>query len=80
MTCVLADTASAACPPHPGSLDMMSMTFTAVICDADDPCSASTAHDPESSFTMSPKVRLCRCTFLKFWLQLRFLEMTKIHQ
>ena len=34
-----ADTASAACPAHPGSLDMMSMTFAAVICDADDPVS-----------------------------------------
>ena len=30
-----ADTASAACPAHPGSLDMTSMTFAAVICDAD---------------------------------------------
>ena len=39
-----ADTASAACPAHPGSLDMISMTFAAVICDADDdPCSVNTA-------------------------------------
>ena len=38
-TWVLADTASAACPKHPGGLDIMSMTFAAVICDADDPCS-----------------------------------------
>ena len=30
----------AACPAHPGSLDMKSMTFAAVICDADDPCSS----------------------------------------
>ena len=50
-----ADTASAACPAHPGSLDTMSMTFAAVICDADDPCSVNTAEDPESSFTMSPR-------------------------
>ena len=42
-TCVLADTASAACPEHPGSLDMISMTFAAVIWDADDPCSVNTA-------------------------------------
>ena len=35
--------ASAACPAHPGSLDMISMTFAAVIFDADDPCSVNTA-------------------------------------
>ena len=28
----------------------MSITFAAVICDADDPCSVNTAQDPESSF------------------------------
>ena len=42
-TCVLADTASAACPAQPGSLEMISMTFAAVICDADDACSLDTA-------------------------------------
>ena len=36
------DTASAACPA-PGSLDMISMTFAAVICDADDPFWVNTA-------------------------------------
>ena len=40
---VYADTASAACPAQPGSLEMISMTFAAVICDADDPCSVNTA-------------------------------------
>ena len=40
---VEADTASAACPAHPGSLEMISMTLAAVICDADDPCSVNTA-------------------------------------
>ena len=35
-----ADTASAAWPAHPGSLDMISMTFAAVICDAGDPWSS----------------------------------------
>ena len=50
-----ADTASAACPSQPGNLEMISMTFAAVICDADDPCSVNTAYDPESSFTMSPR-------------------------
>ena len=38
-----ANTASAACPPHPGSLDMISMTCAAATCDADDPCSVNTA-------------------------------------
>ena len=49
---VQADTASAACPTQPGSLEMISMTFAAVICDADDPCSVNTAC---ASFTMSPR-------------------------
>ena len=53
LTWVQADTVSAACLAHPGSLDTMSMIFAAVICDADDPCSVNTAYDPESSFTMS---------------------------
>ena len=43
LTWVSADTASAACPAHPGSLDMISMTFAAVICDADELCSVNTA-------------------------------------
>ena len=50
-----ADTATAACPAQPGSLEMTSMTFGAVICDADDPCSVNTVQDPESSFTISPR-------------------------
>ena len=40
---VEADTASAACPAQPGGLDMPSITFAAVICDADEPCSVKTA-------------------------------------
>ena len=58
---VSADTASAACPAHPGSLDLLSMTFATVICDADDPCSVNSAYDPESSFAMSLRstTRLC---------------------
>ena len=55
LTWVQADTASAACPAHPGSLDMISMTFAAVICDADETCSMNTAYTPESSFTISPR-------------------------
>ena len=50
-----ADTVSAACPSQPGNLEMISLTFAAVICGADDPCSVITAKDPESSFTMSPQ-------------------------
>ena len=42
-TWVSADTASAACPSQPGNLEMISMTFAAVICDAGDPCSVNTA-------------------------------------
>ena len=38
-----ADTASAACPAHPGSLDIIFIIFAAVICEADDPCSVKTA-------------------------------------
>ena len=33
LTWVKTDTASAACPAYPGSLEIMSMTFAAVICD-----------------------------------------------
>ena len=42
LTWVKADTASAACPAHPGSHAMTSITFAAVICDADEPCSVNT--------------------------------------
>ena len=55
LTCVQADTASAACPEHPGSLAMTSITFAAFICDADEHCSENPAQEPESSFTMSPR-------------------------
>ena len=55
LTWVYADIASAACAAHPGSLDIISITFAAVFCDADDPYSVNTAYDPESSFTMSPR-------------------------
>ena len=42
-TWVQADIASAACPAHPGSLAMTTITFVAVICDADEPCSVHSA-------------------------------------
>ena len=41
-TWVQADTASAACPSHPGSLEMTSITLAAVICDADELCTVNT--------------------------------------
>ena len=40
-----------------GSLEITHRTLAAVLCDAEDPCSVNTAHEPESSFTVSP-----RCT------------------
>ena len=43
LTWVYAVVASAACPEHPGSLDMISMTFAAVIREAEEPCSVNTA-------------------------------------
>ena len=52
VTCV-ADTASAACPAQSWSLAMTSITFAAVIWEADDPCSVNTAWIPESSFTLT---------------------------
>ena len=52
---VQADTASAACPAQPGSLTKTYITFAAVMCDADEPCSVNTAQEPESLFTMSPR-------------------------
>ena len=33
----------------------MSMSFSAIICDVDDPCLMNNAYEPESSFTMSPR-------------------------
>ena len=55
LTWVSADTASAVCPAHLGSLDIMSINFAAVICDVDAPCSVNASYNPESSFTISPR-------------------------
>ena len=55
-----------------GNLDMISMTFFFVTCDAGDPCSVNTTYDRESSFTMSPRSTtrplyfLVLCGFLEF--------------
>ena len=52
----------------------MSMIFAAVICDADDPCSAKTAYDPESSFTMSRRSTTLPFYFWKFGSNSEFLR------
>ena len=44
----------------------MSMTFAAVIWDADDPCSVNTAYVPQSSFTKSPRTSLMPL-YLWYW-------------
>ena len=77
-TGVLADTASAACPAHPDNLEMISMTFAAVICDTDDPCSVNTAKDQESSFTMTPR-STTRPFFIVPCLQFGTHQMTDVH-
>ena len=51
---------------NPGNLDMISMIFAAVICDADEPCSVKTAWAPESSYTMFTEHE-CAFVLLKFW-------------
>ena len=43
----------------PGSLEIMSMTFVAVICDADDSCSVNTAHDHLSQCHLGVRLNLC---------------------
>ena len=58
----------------------MTMTFAAVICDADDPFSVNTAYEPESSFTNVISEYDSALVLLKLTLQLRILEMTNIHQ
>ena len=75
---VSADTASAACPEHPGSLEKMSMTFAAVIWDADHPCSVNTAYEPESYFTMSPRSTTLPLYFWYSGSSSEFWKMTEI--
>ena len=79
LTWVQADTASLACPAHPGRLAITSWTFASVICDADEPCSVNTAKDPESSFTILPRSSTGPLYFLEPLLQLRVLEVTQSH-
>ena len=63
-----------------GSLAFTSITFAAVIWDADEPCSEETAWAPESSFTMSPRSTPLSFVLLNFWFELRIFEMTDVHQ
>ena len=64
LTWVQADTASAACPSQPGSLDTTSKTFAAVICDAEDPCSVNTAQDIQNHLSQCRLgVQLDLCIF-----------------
>ena len=79
-TWVYADTASAACPAHPGSLAMASIGFAAVICDADEPCSVKTAWAPETSFTLSPRSTTRPLHFWNVGSNSAFFEMTDVHQ
>ena len=65
-TCVYTDTASAACPSQSGNLAITSISFAAVIWDADEPCSEKTAWAPESSFTMSPRSTTLPVNFCNF--------------
>ena len=69
-TWVQADNASAACFAYPDNLDTMSMTFVAVLCDADDPCSVNSAYDPKSSFPISPRNESRPFVLLVFCLKL----------
>ena len=79
LTRVYAHIASAPCPVLPGILAVTSITFAAVICDADEPCSVHSAQEPESSFHSVTSEYYSAFVFLKFWFQLRIVEMTDIH-
>ena len=58
-TWVEADTASAACPaPYP-SLEILSITFAAVICEADDPCSVIDSLNHLSQHLLGARLHLC---------------------
>ena len=79
LTWVQADTATAACPEHPWSLDMISITF----CSRHLWCWWSLL----SEYCIRSWIIFYNVTseynstfvFLKLWLQLRILEMTEIH-
>ena len=79
-----ADTASAACPSQPGNLEMISMTFAAVICDADDPCwwPLFSEYCIRSFIIFHNITSECNSTFV-FWvlcLQFSIFQMMHVHQ
>ena len=78
---VYADTASLASPAHPGTRDISSHTLAAVMCDAEEPCSVSTAQDPELSFTASPR-STTRPLYLWFFFRcpVAIFKMTEVHK
>ena len=59
---------------RPGNLEMIYITFAAVICDAEGPCSVDTAQEPESSFTISPQSTTRPLYFWCFLSQSAFLR------
>ena len=80
LTWVLVDTASAACPAQAGSLEMISMTFAAVICDADDPCSVKSCMRSRIIFHNVASEYNSTFIFLVLCLQFGILQMTEVHQ
>ena len=74
LTWVQAAFAFASCSAHPGSLDLTSVTFAAVICDAEDLCSVYVAYDPGVRVDLcifkivvpTPNVDDAKCTVLPF--------------
>ena len=60
-TCVYADIASGACPSQAGCRAITSITFAAVICDADEPCSVNCMLRSRLSQCLL-KARLFLCT------------------
>ena len=77
-TWVQADTVSAACPAHPGSLHLTSITFAAVISDAD-PCSGT--YCIRAWIILHTVTSEHDCTsILKFWFRLRIFRWQHFHQ
>ena len=79
-TSVSADTVSAACPAHPGNLATTSITFAAIICEADDHSSVNTAYAPRVIFYCVSSEHDLSFAFLALWFKLGILEKTHVHQ
>ena len=78
-TWVSADTAPAACPAQPGSLEMISMTLAAVICDADVPCSVTIVHKTQNRLYNITSECNSTLVFLVLCLQISVFLMTCVH-